>query len=78
LIISLELTFYTLRRTYRETEGRGNKRRYIYGGRKICPALKVPTLCPIFLLVEVSLREGKALGSEKCKVLGLGLYEQRK
>jgi hypothetical protein len=25
------------------------------------PALKVPRQCPLFLLVEVSLREGKAL-----------------
>jgi hypothetical protein len=39
----------------------------------------VPRQCPLVLLVEVRLREGKALGSEKGKALGSGLcYEQRK
>jgi hypothetical protein len=39
-------------------------------GQKMFPALKVPRQCPLFLLVEVHLREGKALGSEKVKGLG--------
>jgi hypothetical protein len=34
---------------------------------------KVPSPCPLFLLVEVILREGKGLGSEKLKC-----YEQRR
>jgi hypothetical protein len=41
--------------------------------------LKVPRQCPLVFLVDVSLREGKAVGSEKGKVLGSGLcYEQGK
>jgi hypothetical protein len=38
-------------------------------GRKIL-ALKVPRQCPLVLLVEVRLREGKALGSQEGKELG--------
>jgi hypothetical protein len=34
------------------------------------PVLKVPRQCPLVLPVEVRLREGKALGSEKGKGLG--------
>jgi hypothetical protein len=41
-------------------------------------ALKVPRQCPLVLLVEVHLREGKALGSEKAKVLESGLCEARR
>jgi hypothetical protein len=37
-----------------------------------CPALKVPRQCPLVLLVEIHLREGNSLGSEKGKVLGSG------
>jgi hypothetical protein len=44
------------------------------GGKKIfCPVLKVPRYCPLVLLVAVSLREGKALGSKKGKELECGL-----
>jgi hypothetical protein len=36
------------------------------GGKKhFAPVLKVPRQCPFVLLVEVLLREGEALGSEK-------------
>jgi hypothetical protein len=35
------------------------------GIQKYFPALKVPRQCPLFLLVEICLREGKALESEK-------------
>jgi hypothetical protein len=35
--------------------------------QKVFPALKVPRQCPFVLLVEVRLKEGKALGSEKGK-----------
>jgi hypothetical protein len=45
-------------------------------GQKIFLALKVPRQCPFVLLVEVCLREDKALGSEKGRDLGFGLcYE---
>jgi hypothetical protein len=41
------------------------------------PVFKAPRQCPLVLLVEEYLREGKALGSEKGKVLGSGhCYEQ--
>jgi hypothetical protein len=47
--------------------------------QKNVPALKVPRLYPLVLLVEVRLRPGKALGSEKCSGLGCGLCcEQRR
>jgi hypothetical protein len=47
-------------------------------GRNIFPALKVPKQSPLALLVQELLREGKALGSEKCNSLGCGLcYGQR-
>jgi hypothetical protein len=44
------------------------------GGEKIYPALKVPSQCPLVLLVEASLREGKALGNGEGKGIGIGLY----
>jgi hypothetical protein len=50
-------------------------------GRSISysPALKLPRPCSLILLVNVSLREGKAVGSEKGKVLWCELcYEQRR
>jgi hypothetical protein len=58
--------------------GRGGERRYIKGGgHKNCLDLKVPRQCPLVLLIEVRLRKGKALGSERGKMLGCGLhYEQ--
>jgi hypothetical protein len=37
------------------------------GGGNISHDLKVPRECPLVLLVEVCLREGKALRSEKIK-----------
>jgi hypothetical protein len=37
------------------------------GVQKIFPAVKVPEQCSLVLLVVVSLREGKALGSEDSK-----------
>jgi hypothetical protein len=46
------------------------------GGQKHFPALKVPRQCPLALLVEVCLRESKALGSEKVKLLGSGLFSE--
>jgi hypothetical protein len=47
-------------------------------GNKHFPALKVARQRPLVLLVDVRLREGKALESEKDKGLGCGLcYEQR-
>jgi hypothetical protein len=46
-------------------------------GKKFSPVLKVPRQCPLVFLVDVSLREGKIVGSEKSKVSGSGLcYEQ--
>jgi hypothetical protein len=39
------------------------------GVQKHFSALKVPRQCPLFLLVEIRLREGKALESEKGKEL---------
>jgi hypothetical protein len=54
-----------------------HEREKLDGG--ILPTLKVPSQCPFVLLVEVSLRDGKSLGSEGRKELGSGLcYEQRK
>jgi hypothetical protein len=48
------------------------------GGGKHFSALKVPRRCRLVLL-EVPLREGKALGSEKDNGFGSGLcYEQRR
>jgi hypothetical protein len=48
-------------------------------GQKHFTALKVPRQCPLVLLVGVGLRKGKALGSEKGKMLGCGLScDQRK
>jgi hypothetical protein len=41
--------------------------------RKNFPVLKAPRQCPLVLLIEVRLTEGKALGSEEGKVLGCGL-----
>jgi hypothetical protein len=41
--------------------------------------LKVPRQCLLVLLVEICLKEGKALGSEEGKGLKCGLcYEQRR
>jgi hypothetical protein len=40
-------------------------------------ALKVPRQCPFVLLVEIRLRDGKALGSEKGKGLGSGFVIRR-
>jgi hypothetical protein len=41
--------------------------------------LKVPRQCPLVLLIEVSLREAKTLGSEKGNELEYGFcYEQRR
>jgi hypothetical protein len=45
----------------------------------VLPVLKVSRQCPLVLLIEEKLREGKTLGSEKGKVLGSGLpCEQRR
>jgi hypothetical protein len=46
-------------------------------GQNIFLALKVPMYCPFVLLVEVCLREDKALGSEKGKDLGSGICYER-
>jgi hypothetical protein len=41
--------------------------------------LKVPRQCPFVLLVEIRLRKGKGLRSEKVNVSGRGLcYEQNR
>jgi hypothetical protein len=41
--------------------------------------LKVPRQCPLVLLVEIRLKDGKALGSGKVQVSGYGIcYEQRR
>ena len=40
------------------------------GGEKKFTALEVPRQCPLVLLVKVSWRESRALGSEKDKVFG--------
>jgi hypothetical protein len=50
-----------------EKEGKwGIERHYILGGRqKNVTALKVPLQCPLLLLAQVRLREGKALGSKE-------------
>jgi hypothetical protein len=46
----------------------------IWGGEKFYfSALKVPRQCPFVLLVEIRLREGKALVGEEGKALGSGL-----
>jgi hypothetical protein len=45
-------------------------------GTKICSALKVLKQYSFVLLLQVCLREGKALGSGKGKGLRCGLYEQ--
>jgi hypothetical protein len=48
-------------------------------GQKNFPTLKVSGNCPVVLLVEALLREGKVLGSEEGKVLGSGFScEQRR
>jgi hypothetical protein len=70
------------RQTDRQTDRRdngGSSERHIFGRQKSFHKLKVPRQCPIFLLVEVRLKEGKVLGSEEGKGLGSGVYcEQRK
>jgi hypothetical protein len=43
-------------------------------GDKECPTLKVPRQCSLVRLVEVHLRNGKALGSEEGKGLGSQLF----
>jgi hypothetical protein len=49
------------------------------GGGRNFSVLMALLQFPAFLLVEVRLREGKALGSEAGKVLGYGIcYEQRR
>jgi hypothetical protein len=49
------------------------------GGKKNCPALKVPSQCPFVLPVELRLSEGIILGRGKGKALRRGLcYEQRR
>jgi hypothetical protein len=49
------------------------------GGTEKCSAFRVSKECLLVLLVDVPLREGKALGSEESKVFGNGLcYEQTK
>jgi hypothetical protein len=67
----------TIRVREEKVEG-GSERDYFKGrGHRNCPGLKVPRQCPLILLVEVRLREGKALGSEKGEGLKCGLcYEQ--
>jgi hypothetical protein len=47
------------------------------GKKYFYPVLKAPRQCPLVILVEVHLREGKALGSQKV-VLGILCYEQKK
>jgi hypothetical protein len=43
------------------------------------PVLKIPRQCPLVLLVEENLRQGKALGSVKGKGFGCRLcYEHRR
>jgi hypothetical protein len=46
-----------------------SKKHILTGREKRSPALKVPRQCPLVLLVEVRLGEGKALGSEEGKRL---------
>jgi hypothetical protein len=41
-----------------------------YEGRQHFPALSVSSKCPLFLLVNICSREGKALGNEGGKELG--------
>jgi hypothetical protein len=55
---------------------RSCKRKTLYleeGGNDL-PTLEVPRQCPLVLLAEVRLREGKAIGSEEGKALGSGLF----
>jgi hypothetical protein len=68
-IYSAAIITLTVRILKRERERRGgSQRHYIWGGGRITfPALKVPRQCPPVLLVEVRLRESKALGSENGK-----------
>jgi hypothetical protein len=49
--------------------GMVSNKHILMGREKRFPALKVPRQCPLGLLVEVRLREGKALGSEEGKRL---------
>jgi hypothetical protein len=56
----------------RKKGGGGSERHYIKGGGEqetlfLSLVLKVPKQCPLVLLVEVLLREGEYLGSEKIK-----------
>lgn len=47
--------------------------------RKFSPVVKIPRQWPLILLVEVLLRVGKVVGSEKGKVLGNYLrFEHRR
>jgi hypothetical protein len=45
---------------------------HIKGGQKTVLALKVPRQCSLVLLVEVHLKEGKALGNEGGTGIGSG------
>jgi hypothetical protein len=40
--------------------------------RKIFQAMKVPRQCPLVFLVEEIYEEGKALGNEESKAMGIG------
>jgi hypothetical protein len=40
--------------------------------------LKVPRQCPLVLVVDVRLREGKSVGSEEGKGLGSGLCREQR
>jgi hypothetical protein len=57
----------------KEVEG-GEKTLHLEEGGNNLPTLKVSTQCPLVLLVEVRLREGKVLGREEGKALGSGLF----
>jgi hypothetical protein len=46
---------------------RENRGEVQWGGARYFPAWKIPRQCPPGLLVVISLREGKPLGSEKVK-----------
>jgi hypothetical protein len=58
--------------TQEKVRGEGIQRDITFKGREhknFFPASKVPRQCPFVLLVELRLREGKALDSDEGKVL---------
>jgi hypothetical protein len=69
LSVAYHLIYYKSLREKRREEKVGEVvRNTTFGGQEILflsPVLEVPRQCPLILLVEVYLREGEALGSEK-------------